>query len=79
MRRAAPHPFPASPTRCPACLLLVGPGRACTAAGERRAFLVSEIPPSAGRLRPGPVAGSQSLDAVDAALREAHHTHRPVL
>ncbi len=79
MRRAAPYPCPTSPTRCAACLLLVGPGRSCTGAGQRRALMASGTGPVAlAAARPGPAAGSQPIDAVAAALREAHLTHTSV-
>ncbi|WP_320671345.1 hypothetical protein [Patulibacter defluvii] len=34
--RAAPHPYPPRPLRCPSCHLLVGPGRAQDAGGKAR-------------------------------------------
>ncbi len=71
MRAAAPYPYPSGPTRCRSCLLLVGPGRATTATGQRR------VPRSIGSTgavvpgsRPGPVAAGPTVDLVQAVLRE---------
>lgn len=74
LRAAAPYPYPSGPTRCRACLLLVGAGRACTSGGQRRVPTSLEAARRARRgvpgTRPGPVRAGPTVDLVQAVLRE---------
>jgi hypothetical protein len=71
LRAEAPYPYPAGPTRCRACLLLVSAGRATTATGERRVPRdLGAARPVVPGSRPGPVAAGPAVDLVQAVLRE---------
>lgn len=71
LRSAAPYPYPAGPTRCRACLLLVSAGRSCTSGGQRRVPTALDatrrVVPGT---RPGPVRAGPTVDMVQAVLRE---------